>query len=79
LVNDFGGLSFNLVSYIKMELFPSIPESLGLAVVVDVGRMSFSVALEITRMPIQPGLDPRVIGMATVGMRFSPSGAVVSV
>jgi hypothetical protein len=62
-----------------MELFSSIPESLGLAVVVGVGRMSFSVAFEIAWMTIQPGFDPRVIGMATLRMLLSPSGTVVSV
>jgi len=79
LINDFRRLVFNLVLYIKTELFPSIPESLGLAILLNIGGVVFSVALEVAWMLLEPEFDPRVIGMAIIGMLLSPSGTVLSV
>jgi hypothetical protein len=79
LVNDFRRLVLYFISYIKMEFLPPVPESLGLAILLNIGGMAFSVALEITRMILEPDFDPRVIGMATVGMLLSPAGTVVPV
>jgi len=79
LINDFRRLFFNLVLYIKTELFPPIPESLGLAILLNIGGVVFSVALEVAWMLLEPEFDPRVIGMAIIGMLLSPSGTVLSV
>jgi hypothetical protein len=79
LVNDFGWLSFDLVLYIKMEFFPSIPEPLGLAVLLHIGRMSFSVVLEVGWVFLEPEFDAGVIETATIGVLLSPSGTVLSV
>jgi len=79
LINDFRRLFFNLVLYIKTKLFPSIPESLGLAILLNIGGVVFSVALEVAWMLLEPEFDPRVIGMAIIGMLLSPSGTVLSV
>ena len=62
-----------------MELFPPVPEPLGLAILLNIGRMGLSIALEVACMLLEPEFDPRVIGMATVGMLPSPAGTVVSV
>jgi len=79
LVNNFRRLVFNLVSYIKMELFSPIPESLGLAILLNIGWMGLSIALEVACMLLEPEFDPRVIGMAMIGMLLSPPGTVLSV
>jgi len=62
-----------------MELFSAIPEPLGLAILLNVGWMILSIALEIARILLKPEFDPRVIGMATTGMLLSPAGTVLSV
>jgi multisubunit Na+/H+ antiporter MnhF subunit len=62
-----------------MELFSAIPEPLGLAILLNVGWMILSIALEIARILLKPEFDPRVIGMATTGMLSSPAGTVLSV
>ncbi len=62
-----------------MELFSPIPESLGLAILLNIGWMGLSVALEVAWMLLEPEFDPRVIGMATTGMLLSPPGTVLSV
>jgi len=62
-----------------MELFSPVPKPLVLAILLNVGWMGLSVALEVARMLLEPELDPRVIGMATVGMLPSPAGTVLSV
>jgi hypothetical protein len=79
LVNDFKRLFFNLVLYIKMELFSPIPESLGLTILLHIVRVGLSVALEVAWVFLEPEFDPRVIGIATIGMLLSPPGTVVSV
>jgi hypothetical protein len=79
LVNDFRRLFFNLVLYIKMELFPPIPESLGLTILLNIGGVGLSVVLKVAWMLLEPEFDPRVIGMATIGMFLSPPGTVLSV
>ena len=73
------GLVLYFVSYIKMELFSPIPEPLGLTILLNIGGMGLSVALKVACMLLEPEFDPRVIGMATVGMLLSPAGTVVSV
>ena len=62
-----------------MELFPPIPESLGLTILLNIGGVVFSVALEVARMLLEPEFDPRVIEMATIGMLLSPPGTGLSV
>jgi len=62
-----------------MEFFSSIPESLGLAILLDIGRMSLSVALEIAGVFLEPEFDAGVIETATIRMLLSPSGTVLSV
>jgi hypothetical protein len=62
-----------------MEFFSSIPESLGLTILLNIGGMGMSVALEVVWMLLEPEFDPRVIGMTIVGMLLSPPGTVVSV
>ena len=79
MINDFGGLFFDLILYIKMEFFSSIPESLGLAVLLHIGRMSLSVALEVAWVFWEPEFDARVIETATIGVLLSPSGTILSV
>jgi len=79
LVNDFSRLVLYFVSYIKMELLAPVPEPLGLAILLNIGGVVLSVALEIAWMLLEPEFDPRVIGVATVGMLPSPPGTVVPV
>jgi hypothetical protein len=79
LVNDFRRLVLYFISYIKMEFPSPVPESLGLTILLNIGGMALSVALEITQMFLEPEFDPGVIGMATVGMLPSPPGTVVPV
>ena len=62
-----------------MELFLAIPEPLGLAILLNIGWMGLSIALEVACMLLEPELDSRVIGMATVGMLPSPTSTVLSV
>ncbi len=62
-----------------MELFSPIPESLGLTILLNIGGVGLSVVLEVVWMLLEPEFDPRVIGMAIVGMLLSPPGTVVSV
>ena len=62
-----------------MEFFSSIPESLGLAILLHIGWMSLSVALEVAWVFLEPEFDPRVIETATIGVLLSPSGTALSV
>jgi hypothetical protein len=62
-----------------MELFSSLPEPLGLAILLNIGGVALSVASEVTWMLLKPEFDPRVIGMTTIGMLLSPAGTVLSV
>jgi hypothetical protein len=62
-----------------MELLSPVPESLGLAILLNIGRMGLAIAPEVVWMLLEPEFDPRVIGMATVGMLLSPPGTVVPV
>jgi hypothetical protein len=62
-----------------MEFFSSIPEPLGLAILLDIGRMSLSVTLEVAWVFLEPEFDTRVIETATIGVLLSPSGTVLSV
>jgi hypothetical protein len=79
LINDFGRLVLYFVSYIKMDLLAPVPEPLGLAVLLNIGGVGLSVALEIAWMFLVPEFDPRVIGVAAIGMLLSPPGTVVPV
>jgi len=62
-----------------MELFSPIPESLGLAILLNIDGVVFSVALEVAWMLLEPEFDPRVIGVAMIGMLLPPPGTVLSV
>ena len=62
-----------------MELFSSIPQTLGLAVLLPVGGMALPVASEVAWVVLKPEFDPRVLGAATIRMLSSPSRTVVSV
>jgi hypothetical protein len=62
-----------------MELFSAISKPLGVAILLNVGGMILSKALQIARILLKPEFDPRVIGMATPGMLSSPAGTVLSV
>jgi len=77
LFNDFGRLPFELGLYIKMKPPLSVPELLGTAVLVDIGRMGLSVMPEIVWMEIEPGLNPWVIATTAIGVVLPPSGIVV--
>jgi hypothetical protein len=79
LVNDFGGLFFNLISYINREPFSPIFESFSFPVLLSIFRMGLSIALEVAWMLLKPEFDPRVIGMAMIRMLLSPPGTVLSV
>jgi hypothetical protein len=79
LVNDVRRLILYFISYIKMELFSPIPEPLGLAILLNIVGVGLSVVLKIAWMLLEPEFDPRVIGVATIGMLLSPPGTVVSV
>ena len=62
-----------------MEFFSPIPEALGLEILLNIGGVGLSVVLEVVWMLLKPEFDPRVIGMATIGMLLSPPGTVLSV
>jgi hypothetical protein len=79
LINDFRRLVLYFISYIKMELLSPIPESLGPTILLNIGGVGLSVVLEVAWMLLEPKFDPRVIGMAIIGMLLSPPGTVVSV
>ena len=74
-----GGCLLILFCISRRSLFSSIPESLGLSILLNIGGMGFSIALEVAWMLLEPDFDPRVIGMATIGMLLSPPGTVLSV
>jgi hypothetical protein len=76
LFYEFGELILYLGLYIKKELFSSVPQPLGLPVLLNIFGMAFSVPLQIARMVIKPLFDPRVVITATVGIFLSPSRIV---
>lgn len=73
---EFGELILYLGLYIKKELFSSVPQPLGVPVLLNISGMVFSVPLQIARMLIKPLFDPRVVIPATVGIFLSPSRIV---
>jgi hypothetical protein len=79
LVNDFGGLFLNLVSYINSELFSPIFEPFGFPVLFNVFGVIGPVLLQVAWMFLEPEFDPGVIGMPMAGMFLSPPGTVLSV
>jgi len=62
--------------YIKKEFFPSIPQPLGVPVLVNIFGMVLAVLLQVARMVIKPLFDPRVVILATVGIFLSPARIV---
>jgi hypothetical protein len=61
-----------------MKLFSSVPQPLGLTILLDIGRMALSVTPKITRMTLKPDVDPWVIPTAAIRVFLSPSGISLS-
>jgi hypothetical protein len=71
-------LSLYLGLYIKMDLFPSISMFLGLAILLEVFRITLPILRQVMGVLAQPFFDPGVIVLATIGIVPSPTPIVLS-